>query len=115
MKLSYISLGLLLMLIISCSDSNKASVKIENEGALLTYSAINSHGWASIDPVSGDGKGECEIVGGNIIYTKTDANFSGYDYCTWAADPNPPPGCSAYYSIDFSQPLPELNDTTACQ
>lgn len=100
----------ILLLIISilflsaCGEDNKSSAKLEDGEAYLTYSTANTHAWTEIGPLSSNGAGECSISGGNVIYTKKDADFSGEDRCYEAI-----PHCSVpSYSIDFSVPNPEL-------
>lgn len=114
MKLYPLFMSLLLIFIASCSDS-KTSIKISDGEALLTYFISNSYGWTSIDSISKEGAGECKIKSGNIIYIKTDTNFSGGDFCTWVGDDPSSSGCvERYYYIDFSDSSPQLSASGAC-
>lgn len=98
----------ILLLTVACKD--KSSVRVAGGEIYLTYSTDNSHSWTigEIEPVSLEGAGRCSISGSKVVYTKTDLDFSGVDYCMKVGETNPMT-CNTYsYRIDFSILLAEL-------
>ena len=100
----------LLLLTVACKGKN--SVKVAEGEIYLTYSTNNSHGWTAgeIEKVSLEGAGECSLSGSEIVYTKTDLDYSGVDYCMKVGETNPLACNTDYYRIDFSGLLAELED-----
>ena len=103
----YLCLAILL-LTVACKD--KSSVKVADGEIYLTYSTDNSHSWlvGEIETVSLEGAGRCSISGSKVVYTKTDLDFSGEDFCMKTGETNPFVCDSYSYKIDFSNFPSEL-------
>ena len=112
MTLRSIFTVLCLFLISSCNNSDLDS-KALTENSVNAYSVSNSYNWTEINPVSGSEQGTCAIVGGNIVYTKTNPDFNGSDYCS-NNDTGAPAGCGRSYYIDFGDPTPQLKALEVC-
>ena len=99
----------LLLLTVACKGKN--SVKVAEGEIYLTYSTENTLSWTSenVKKESYEGAGECSLSGSDIVYTKTDKDFNGVDYCVNAEEVNLPDYCNPEsYRIDFSEEVVEL-------
>jgi hypothetical protein len=99
----------LLLLTVACKGKN--SVKVAEGEIYLTYSTENTLSWTSgnVEKESFEGAGECSLSGSDIVYTKTDKDFNGVDYCVKAGEETPPNYCEVEsYQIDFSEEVVEL-------
>lgn len=114
MTLRSIFIVFCLFLISSCNNSDLDSQPL-TENPVNAYSVSNSYNWTEINSASSSLEGTCAIVGGNIVYTKTNPDFNGYDQCNNDNDTGAPGGCSRSYYIDFGDPTPQLKAGTACQ
>lgn len=98
----------ILLLTVACKD--KSSVRVADGEIYLTYSADNSHSWSigDIETVSLEGAGRCSISGSKVIYTKTDLDFNGEDFCMKIGETDPLACDTDSYRIDFSSFLAVL-------
>lgn len=102
------------LLSISSCNNNDLESQASTENSVSAYSVANSYSWTEINSASSALEGTCTIVGGNIVYTKTNPDFNGYDQCNNDNDTSAPDDCSRSYYIDFGDPTPQLKAGTAC-